>query len=61
MDGKIISLRPLVVKGSPKSPISWGCGASTPPKGMIAVGQDKTDIPNEYLFGTCSSKVRIKN
>lgn len=51
--GKILSLRPIVVTGSPASPISWICGKSLAPEGMEAVGEDKTDIPDEFLPGGC--------
>lgn len=53
LQGKIISLRPLVVKGSPASPISWGCGFAKPPKGMKAMGEDKTNIPRDQILINC--------
>lgn len=46
LQGKILSLRPAVVTGSPASPISWICGPETPVPGMEAIGEDKTDIDN---------------
>ncbi len=46
LQGKILTLRPAVVTGSPKSPISWICGLDTPVPGMEAVGENKTDIAN---------------
>ncbi len=46
LQGKILSLRPAVVTGSPSSPISWLCGLDTPVSGMKAVGENKTDIDN---------------
>lgn len=49
---KIVSIRAMVVKGSPESPISWICGNAQVPEGMVAVGENKTDVPNGYLpFG----------
>lgn len=51
--GKIISLRPLVVKGSPSSPISWACGYATAPEGMLAKGENRTDIAVEILPFAC--------
>ncbi len=53
MQGKTLSLRPIVVVGSPSSPISWVCGKASAPEGMQAVGDDKTDLDNEYLPGPC--------
>jgi len=47
--GKVFSVRPYVVAGSPKSPISWGCGKSPPPEGMKVVGEDRTDVDPVYL------------
>jgi len=51
--GKVLSIRPLVVVGSPTSPISWGCGNSIPPKGMESVGENKTNIENVFLTWSC--------
>lgn len=53
LQGKTLTLRPMVVDGSPISPISWNCGYSTPPAGMSARGPDKTDIAQEYLPYSC--------
>ena len=50
---KILSVRPLVVKGSPESPISWSCGLASVPEGMIASGVNQTDINPSYLPITC--------
>jgi type IV pilus assembly protein PilA len=47
--GKVFSLRPYVVVGSPKSPIAWGCGKSAPPEGMKVTGKDRTDLDLMYL------------
>lgn len=46
---KIISVRPIRVKGSPESPISWICGLSPVPEGMEAVGNDLTNIDRKFL------------
>lgn len=50
---KILTIRPMVVKDSPESPISWLCGNSVAPEGMIAIGANKTDIPNYLLPMNC--------
>lgn len=52
---KIISLRPAIVTGSPKSPISWLCGPDEPVQGMEAVGKDKTDISIGLMPASCSN------
>lgn len=44
LKGKIISVRPLIVNGSPQSPIHWACGFKAAPDGMIAVGNNKTNV-----------------
>jgi type IV pilus assembly protein PilA len=48
-----LTLRPMVVKDSPESPISWVCGHSGVPEGMIAIGTDNTDIDSKYLPLNC--------
>lgn len=53
VSGKTLSIRPLVVTGSPQSPISWNCGNSQPPEGMEAVGDNKTDIEGQFLASAC--------
>jgi type IV pilus assembly protein PilA len=42
--GKYISVRPITVKGSPASPISWICGTASVPENMIAQGENKTNL-----------------
>ncbi|HOY23747.1 MAG TPA: pilin [Cellvibrio sp.] len=53
LKNKILSIRPMVVKDSPESPISWLCGNDAVPAGMIAVGANKTDIANINLPMNC--------
>jgi len=53
LKGKVLTIRPLVVKDSPESPISWLCGNSPAPVGMIAVGANNTDISNYLLPMNC--------
>lgn len=50
---KIISIRPVYVKDSPGSPISWVCGLSDVPDGMVAPGINLTDLDAQYLPGRC--------
>ena len=42
--GRVLTLRPLMVKDSPESPIGWLCGNAAPPPGMVAVGTNHTDL-----------------
>ncbi len=41
---KTLSIQPIMVKGSPESPISWICGKAAVPEGMQAAGENKTDL-----------------
>ena len=53
LQGKILSIRPIVVKGSPASPFSWVCGGGNIPEAMEAKGQNKTSVNNEFLPVVC--------
>jgi type IV pilus assembly protein PilA len=50
---KILTIRPIVVKGSPASPFSWVCGGGTVPDAMEAKGLNKTTLSNEFLPAVC--------
>jgi len=51
--GKILTVRPIVVKGSPASPFSWICGTASIPQGMEAVGSNQTNINGAALPISC--------
>jgi len=51
--GKVLTLQPLVVPGSPMSPMSWRCGLREIPKGMEAVGTNRTDVDRQFLPASC--------
>lgn len=53
LKNKVLTIRPMVVKDSPESPISWLCGNSAVPQGMIAVGANDTNIANYLLPMNC--------
>lgn len=53
MHDKIISVRPVFVKDSPGSPVSWVCGYSKAPNGMMAAGTNLTDLQKAFLPGRC--------
>ena len=53
IEGKVITLQPLVVTGSPASPMSWRCGMREVPTGMEGAGPNHTDIENKYLPSAC--------
>jgi type IV pilus assembly protein PilA len=50
---KVLSLRPAVVEDSPVVPITWVCGFAAAPEKMTVKGDNKTDIPKEYLPYNC--------
>jgi type IV pilus assembly protein PilA len=51
--GKVLTLRPIVVTGSPLSPVSWTCGNAPAPQGMEAVGENKTSLDARVLPAAC--------
>ncbi len=50
---KILSIQPIMVSGSPESPISWICGKAAVPAGMKAVGENRTDLELKDLPLNC--------
>ena len=53
LQGKVLSLRPLVVQGSPRSPIAWSCAGQAIPPGMQPVGRDATTLKTMFLPSSC--------
>lgn len=53
LHNKIISIRPLYVKNSPNSPISWVCGFDEIPSGLTGAGRNLTDLERGNLPGRC--------
>ncbi|GAB2191216.1 pilin [Sessilibacter sp. MAH2] len=53
LQGKTLTFRPAVVIGSPTSPIAWLCGYDEPVEGMQAIGENKTDVDQEFLPRSC--------
>ena len=51
--GKILTLRPAVVKDAPIVPVAWVCGYADPPGQMTVFGENKTDIQARYLPLRC--------
>ncbi|HCS64563.1 MAG TPA: prepilin-type cleavage/methylation domain-containing protein [Cellvibrio sp.] len=50
---KTLSIQPIMVDGSPESPISWICGKAAVPAGMKAVGENRTDLELKDLPLNC--------
>jgi type IV pilus assembly protein PilA len=53
LDGKVLTIRPAVVTGSPTSPYVWVCGGFEPVPGMEAVGENATTIQPKHLPKAC--------
>jgi type IV pilus assembly protein PilA len=49
----VVTLQPIVVSGSPASPMSWRCGLRAVPNGMESVGQNRTDVDRKFLPTAC--------
>jgi type IV pilus assembly protein PilA len=50
---KTLSIQPIMVSGSPESPISWICGKAAVPPNMKAVGENRTDLELKDLPMNC--------
>jgi len=55
IEGQIVTLQPIVVKDSPASPISWRCGYRGVPNGMEPVGENRTNMNQQFLPSSCRS------
>ena len=53
LQGKVLSLRPLVVQGSAQSPMAWACGDAPAPSGMSAIGKNRTTLGPIFLPSSC--------
>lgn len=53
LSGKTLTLRPAVVKEHPQVPIAWVCGQAGVPAQMQAMGENRTDLPLEFLPIDC--------
>ena len=51
--GKMLSLRPAVIDESQIVPIAWVCGNAAAPKQMTIKGENKTNVPDQYLPHLC--------
>ena len=51
--GKILTLRPAVIEESQIVPVTWVCAGAKAPEKMTLKGEDKTNVPVEYLPYLC--------
>lgn len=57
LKGKKLSLRPAVVDDTPIVPVAWVCGYAKGPGKMTIKGENRTDIPEEYLPINCRAPI----
>ena len=53
VSGKIISIRPAIVKDAPVVPITWVYGYASVPNGMTVIGDNASDILPRHLPVKC--------
>jgi len=53
IQGKILSFRPAVIEDAQIVPVAWVCGNAEWPNKMTVFGQNRTDIPPEFLPNGC--------
>ena len=58
LKGKTLSLRPAVVLDAPVVPVAWVCGDAAGPGPMTIKGENRTDIPANYLPYNCRAPDR---
>jgi type IV pilus assembly protein PilA len=51
--GKTLTIRPILVRDSPDSPISWLCGHSAIPTGMYSSADNRTSVEPKFLPFEC--------
>ena len=55
--GHRLTLRPVVVPGQADAPVRWTCGKRIPAPPAVALGADRTDLPDELLMHLCRNGV----
>lgn len=50
---KILSFRPAVIEESQIVPVTWVCGNAKAPDQMKVMGENKTNVANDYLPQLC--------
>jgi type IV pilus assembly protein PilA len=56
--GRILTLRPAIVADAPIVPVAWVCGNADGPGQMTVKGENRTDIPANYLPLNCRAPDR---
>lgn len=50
---KILTLRPAVIDDAPIVPVTWVCGNAAAPEKMLIKGENRTNIPTNFLPLAC--------
>lgn len=50
---KVLSIRPAVIEESQIVPVTWVCGNAKAPEKMTVKGENKTNVPADYLPYLC--------
>ena len=58
INGKTLTLRPAVVTDAPIVPVAWVCGYAEPPNNMTVIGQNRTNIPANFLPFMCRARAK---
>jgi len=58
IQNKVLTLRPAVVPDAPVVPVTWVCGYAEAPNPMTVMGENKTNIPANYLPFNCRAHER---
>ncbi len=53
LEGKYLTFRPAIDESNEVSPVSWLCGYQQPTEDLKVIGENKTDISKDFLYGTC--------
>ena len=51
--GKVLSFRPGVIEESQVVPIAWVCGNAAAPDQMVVKGENRTNVPAQFLPRLC--------
>jgi len=55
--GRHLTLRPVVVPDQPSTTVRWTCGRRAPAPPAVALGTDRTDLPDDLLVHVCRNGV----
>jgi type IV pilus assembly protein PilA len=52
----VLTLRPVMTKGNGPGTIFWLCGNAEPPDNAVVLGENRTNIPDDFLITNCKRK-----